>query len=421
MTGKTGIKFFVYLIFSSLLLLAADSHAFLESNKTGGMSELFLGDTKVKVDGGFIDSYDGEEIHVRAKGLEVTLNIDNSASNEDKTFRFFVHNVNPEKTKIIGFETGAVDKGTNSLSFSAPLKAKKITIYKLTPDIAEEEGFLFMVFGESRGGEHVFRRIIGDINYRKPLFALSCGDMVEDGSSGSYKDFMKEIGKVKVPFLTVVGESEVPMGSRRRYEDNLGATYYSFDFRNVHFILLDNGDNRMSEEQFLWLENDLMNNKAIHTFVFMHRPPFDPRPGRDQPMNLGTQYRRLSGILEKYKVSRVFSSGIHGYFKEERGSVPYVITGGGGSELASSDAFYNYVLVEVTQDKVKDKLIKLVSPPLGWYESIEMKASLYVKNSLQTHPVRFSIYVVIALFVIASILRLIYRSLFKRQKRRIVL
>ena len=235
MTEKTGIKSFIFIITASILLLAADTQAFMEKNVTGGMSELFLGGTKVKVDGGFIGWYDGEEIHVRAKGLDVTLNIDNSASNEDKTFKFFVHNVNPEKTKIIGFEEGVVDKGTNSLSFSAPLKAKKITIYKLTPAVAEEEGFLFMVFGESQGGLHVFKRILGDINYRKPLFALSCGDMVEEGTPGGYKDFMKEIAGVKVPFLTVVGESEVEKGSRRVYEDNLGATYYSFDYRNAMY------------------------------------------------------------------------------------------------------------------------------------------------------------------------------------------
>lgn len=401
-----------------LLALPLTAHSLLGAARTGGISEVYIADTRIKVDGGFVEWFEGKDLSVRAKGLEISLNIDNSASKEDVNLNFVVSNVNPDITRIIGWTGGEIRKGANNLTFTVKVKAKKVAVYKLAPEIPEE-GFKFMVFGESRGGEHVFRRIISDINYRKPLFAIGCGDMVDRATKGGFKGFMREIAGVKVPFLTAAGSSELDEGSRRLYEDYLGASYYSFSFKNNHFVVLDNGEGRMSEGQFLWLENDLMQSKAVNTFVFMHMPPFDPRPGRKQPMNLGGQHRRLSAILEKYKVKAVFTSGIHGYFRVEEGGIPYIITGGGGSELASADSFYNYIIVEVKGDKVKDKLIKLAMPPLGWYDSAKLKAKLYVKNSFETHPVRSSIISIIVLFFLLLMVRALLLRPSKRGKPKI--
>ncbi|MBE9504579.1 MAG: metallophosphoesterase [Proteobacteria bacterium] len=403
-----------------ILFIPFMANAFFGKNSTGGTSVIYLDDTRIKIDGGFIEWYDSAEISVRGKGVETTINVDNSSSNEVRSFNVSVNNINPEITKILGLSEKEIKKEKNSISFPVKVEANKVAVYKLTPELPKDE-FMFMVFGESRGGPNVFQRIIGDINYRKPLFAISCGDMVEKPSSSDYKDFMKQINSVTVPFLTVAGSSEILGGNRRLYEDFLGSPYYSFDFMNSHFIIVDNGDNRISEDQFLWLENDLMQNKSINTFVFMHMPPYDPRPGKEHPMKLGEQFRRLSAILEKYKVSRVFTAGVHGYYKKDQGGVPYIITGGGGSELVSLDSFYNYVLVDVKGDKVKDKLIKLTFPPLGWYDSLKVKVKLSLKNSFTTHPILSSFAALICLFVLFSVLKLFRRRFSRRTKRRLSL
>ncbi len=149
----------------------------------------------------------------------------------------------------------------------------------------------------------------------------------------------------------------------------------------------------------------------------MHIPTFDPRPGREQPMKKGEQHLRLSRLLEKYNVSMVFSSGIHGFYRQESKGIPYVITGGGGSELASADSFYNYVIVEVKGGKVKDKLIKLASPSLGWYQSIKLKTKLYVKNSFKAKPVMTSIYSIILLLIVFTVMRFI-KNMFFQSKRK---
>ena len=409
--------FFNIFLGTILILIPVRADSFFNSDRTGGMSEVYIADSTVKVTGGFIDRYSGNSISVRAKGLEISLNIDNSSSDEDKKFDFIVNNVNAEITEVVGWAGDDLLREGNSLKFKVNVEARKVTVLKLAPKLADDN-FKFIVFGESRGGHHVFKRVMGDINYRKPLFAISCGDMLEDSSRKEYDRFLKDIGGINVPFLTVAGSSELQEGGMLEYEDALGASYYSFDFKNSHFIILSNGEGRISEEQFLWLENDLMLNKAINTFVFMHLPAFDPRPARKQPMLFGGQHLRLTKIFEKYNVSMVFSAGITSYFRDEKAGVTYVVSGGGGSELASADAFHNYIIVEVSADKVKDKVVKLVLPPLSWSAEINMKTRLYFKNSFQTHPVRTSFYVIFLGLMLFFILRVIYIKLFRGERKR---
>ncbi|MDT8317211.1 MAG: hypothetical protein RQ824_04365 [bacterium] len=401
----------------TLILMPTKVGAFFNSERTGGMSEIYIADSSVKVAGGFIDRYSGNSISVRAKGLEISLNIDNSSSDEGKTFDFTVNNINAEITEIVGWAGDDLVKEGNSLKFEVNVEARKVRALKLAPKLADDN-FKFIVFGESKGGRHVFKRVLGDINYRKPLFAISCGDMLEDSSKKEYDRFLKDIGEVNVPFLTVAGRSELQDGGMLEYEDALGASYYSFDFKNSHFVVLSNGEGRISEEQFLWLENDLMLNKALNTFVFMHLPAFDPRPARKQPMLFGGQHLRLIKTFEKYNVSMVFSAGIASYFRDARAGTTYIVTGGGGSELASADAFHNYIIVEVSADKVKDNVVKLVSPPLSWSAAISLKARLYFKNSFQTHPVRTSIYTILLSLILLLIFRAIYIKLFRGERKR---
>lgn len=411
------INLFKILLVAILTLFPLNLFALFDNNSTGGMSEIYLDNTKVKVNGGFINGYKDNSISVTGKGIDLSLTVDNSSSKEDKKINILISNINPNISNIVGLANEKVKKGINSLSFDATIKAEKLEVYKLEHNLPDE-GYKFIVFGESKGGDRVLKRILGDINYRKPLFAVSVGDMIEKAKAGAFKNFIEEKSKTAVPFLTVPGSAEKNEGSSKLYENYLGQPYYSFDFQNAHFILLDNVDGTMGENQFRWLNNDLMQSKAVHTFVFTHLPPFDPRPGRPEPMGIGEQHKRLMSIFEKYNVTRVFTGGIHGYFREIRGGIPYIITGGGGSELVSPDSFYNYIIVDVVGDKVKDKLVKLRMPPLGMYASVTMKIKHYVKDYFEVHPVKSTIYLIILLVILFFILRGVLKIFLAPNKRR---
>ncbi|MBE9536603.1 MAG: metallophosphoesterase [Proteobacteria bacterium] len=400
--------------FLMLFLLPVHAFSLIGKSRTGGMSEVFVGESRVSVSGGFVEWYDDNTISVRAKALEVSITIDNLDSDKAGKFDFRVSNVNPELTKIIGLGDADIKKGNNSLDFSSDVEAKKVAVYKLFPDLKENE-YKFMVFAEASGGGNVFDRIISDVNYRKPLFVVSGGDMLEHPGSSAYDDFLEKVGKVRLPFLSVPGSMETAKGGHDIYPDYFGAAYYSFEYKGAHFVFLDNGAGYLSEEQFLWLDRELMQSKAANKFVFMHLPPFDPRPGREAPMGKGGQFKRLSSILEKYKVNYVFSAGIHSYFKKEVAGVNYIISGGAGSELASTDSYYNYVIVDVKGDEVAHKVVKLDAPSLAWHKSACLKLKIYLKASFVSNPVRTVGVVALLLFIVLGIIRFIYMYLFSRK------
>ena len=88
----------IILIAVLLFLFPAEGYSLLNKSRTGGMSEIYLGQAVLNVEGGFIEWYEKSNISIRANAIEISLDIDNSASKDDKEFNIVVNNVNPEIT-----------------------------------------------------------------------------------------------------------------------------------------------------------------------------------------------------------------------------------------------------------------------------------------------------------------------------------
>ena len=105
-------------------------------------------------------------------------------------------------------------------------------------------------------------------------------------------------------------------------------TTYSFDWGNVHFVVLnvyydgkaDNAaDGNISPELLNWLENDLSLNRKKHVFVFGHEPVF---PVLDMDTGTVRHYGdaldkylantlKFEQVLQKYKVTAYLSGHVH--------------------------------------------------------------------------------------------------------------
>ena len=60
-------------------------------------------------------------------------------------------------------------------------------------------------------------------------------------------------------------------------DDVLGGVYYSFDYANAHFVVLNTNDaglNGLGETQFNWLKHDLETSDKKWKFVLMHKSLF---------------------------------------------------------------------------------------------------------------------------------------------------
>ncbi len=95
--------------------------------------------------------------------------------------------------------------------------------------------------------------------------------------------------------------------------------YYSFDYGNIHFVVLNTGDTvgaSLSDEQFDWLKKDLASTKQKWKIVALHNPLYSPgKYGTDTSFNalaLGLR-KQLDPIFAQYKVDLVLNGHDHVY------------------------------------------------------------------------------------------------------------
>jgi len=156
---------------------------------------------------------------------------------------------------------------------------------------------------------------VSEINNRDVTFVIDKGDMgypfcesknITNDFSGQYfpvygdNDF-REAAKNVEEFLEV-------------YEIN--STYYSFDYKGYHFIILDSVSRfgfetgAISNKEFSWLKKDLEKSKDKKIMFFMHHPA----SVMDFPLIMALNLfdgLRLRFLISKYNVVGVFSSHTH--------------------------------------------------------------------------------------------------------------
>ncbi len=215
-----------------------------------------------------------------------------------------------------------------------------------TPAPAESQ-FEFVVYGDTRTRHDVHRKVIAALlEHCHPDFAVQTGDLVNDGGDAAlwptFFDIEHDLLR-QVAYYPALGNHE---RHSHNYTDFMqAAPYYSFNWGNAHFAILDTdlGNAAPSElarqtywkEQTDWLAADLAKNqKAVFRFVAGHHPPMTAVSNRqgDNPHMIA-----LIPMLEQYHVTAAFFGHDHNYQHYLKNGIHYVITGGGGAPLYDVD------------------------------------------------------------------------------------
>ncbi|MFQ6079302.1 MAG: metallophosphoesterase, partial [Thermodesulfobacteriota bacterium] len=231
--------------------------------------------------------------------------------------------------------------------------------------------FSFAVVGDCKSDislipSEPFRQNIRAINLLGPDFVIFLGDFIKGDTieallEEAWEEFYRVVKSPQIPYHLVVGNhDEQYSSSRELFERKHGKPYYSFDYQNSHFIVLDSeeendGKNCIAGGQLEWLRQDLEAHRDVqHIFVFLHKPLWE----------IGTSNwnRVVHPLLAEYRVELVFAGHKHLYQEPiVRDGVKYIVTGGGGSPLSVKEmegGFYHWVHVLVKGKDVKFAVIR---------------------------------------------------------------
>ena len=273
--------------------------------------------------------------------------------------------------------------------------------------------FCFAVFGDNKNSHKVFEDLINKINNDNKIeFAIDIGDLVYDGETEKYKFFLRQISKLKKPLLTAIGNHDIADDGRGNYYRIFGPFYYSFALGETFFIFLDDANEiKFEDSQTYWLRNQLsMGKNYKRIFIFFHVPLWDPRKNVPEPPLINIpiikeyeyhhelvdrkQAKMLIKLFEEYKVTEIFTSHIHAYYRGYWGSVPFVITGGAGAELVGNNPkhdFYHYLKICITNNNYTEKIIKLPTPEFEIFDRLTHDLWLYIYSDIVFHYLDFLI------------------------------
>ncbi len=241
------------------------------------------------------------------------------------------------------------------LSWAVPLSLDQNIKNILINQPKASEGFDFIVTGDNRGGEEVYRRLLNRAKDFKPLFILNTGDLVRDGQPYQYENYANEIAPCDIPILNLSGNHDSYSRSDA-FDKYVGDHNWYFDLGDYRIIGLDNSDGRFHRETIAFAKKTLTNQKIC--LVSFHLPPPIGRWAIHAMTkdNERGHWEEMMDLIKKAKVPMVFMGHIHLYDEMDIDGTEYIISGGGGAKLYTKYNFgkpeFGFVVVRVRPDMI---------------------------------------------------------------------
>ena len=227
--------------------------------------------------------------------------------------------------------------------------------------------FRFSIIGDRTGGAQpqIYGRVWREVDLLHPDFVINVGDTIQGGKDELVPGQWEELRPIwqrysHYPLYFTPGNHDVFSDtSKQIYErETKRPTYYSFDYQDAHFTVLDNSRTPdLTEEQIKFLEQDLEANKdKSPKFVFFHRPYWIPL------LKVGSGEFPLHQLARKYGVQHVMSGHGHQFVRIVRDGIAYMEVGSSGGTMQRAleqgagfrqGRFYHHVWGRVKGSKVE--------------------------------------------------------------------
>ena len=244
-----------------------------------------------------------------------------SYNENDSSFTYYI--VKAEATLDIGAEYSyrIYDKYVETGSTPATIKARDV----------KSDKFTFTHVADTQNYPTEFSYVLNSVASTTD-FLLHTGDVVESSKHEHHWKAMLQgnfANLSKTPMMAISGNHETTykQGSNETFKhfnyklptqsSTLLGFFYSFHYGNAKFIMLNTNvltANRLTNEQYDWLVNELKNNTATWTIVSMHNPIYSAgRYGSEASRNEICLALRaqLQGIFAQYGVDLVLQGHDH--------------------------------------------------------------------------------------------------------------
>ncbi|SDJ73591.1 Outer membrane protein assembly factor BamB, contains PQQ-like beta-propeller repeat [Nonomuraea maritima] len=148
-------------------------------------------------------------------------------------------------------------------------------------------------------------------------FIAVSGDLTNDASQGQFDTYRRGAQQSAVGVWPAVGNHEYGSGSAyaeriENYRRNVGPEWYSFNYGNRHFVVLENNGSAPFEEELAWLQDDLAasvplgkdQKDKIELVVLTHQP-------MNVPFGSPSEYDAFGDVLEKYDAQLILVGHEH--------------------------------------------------------------------------------------------------------------
>jgi hypothetical protein len=215
------------------------------------------------------------------------------------------------------------------------------------PVLNDPRRFHIAIMTDNTGGHRpgVWMKAVRRLNLMRPEFVVSVGDLIEGYSrdrakvEAEWREFLGFMKEMEMKFFFVAGNHDVSNPLMHEiWREHFGAEWYSFDYKDVHFVCLSSEDpeTRIGDKQLEWITADLEKNKdARWTLVFLHKPLWvDAERAIAEKTTDRTNWKKVEALLGT-RPHTVFSGHVHHYVQYDRNGMKYYHLGttGGSSQM----------------------------------------------------------------------------------------
>lgn len=190
--------------------------------------------------------------------------------------------------------------------------------------IADIQGMVENMYTQSY---NAMKAILGDNTINGYNFILNAGDMCDNGKNFNQwayalDTYLPAFANTST-FLAAGNHEKSDFALNNFYNYSLSDTtqnaesglYYSFDYANAHFVVLNTNDTDskgLGATQLKWLKNDLKNNDSKWTFVIMHKSLYSTG-SHSTDTEVVAMRNQLVPLFNTYGVDIVFGGHDHTY------------------------------------------------------------------------------------------------------------